>query len=337
MKKLWTLAVGAAALLCAPFSTAGAAPVKIRIGWIVPVANLAPILFAEPGVARHLGTSYTVEPVHFQGTPDMITALAVGDLDIGVLGFSSLNLAVQNAGMTDLRIVSDEFEDGVDDYATNEFRVAKDSPIKSVKDLKGKVLAINSTGSAVDIALRAMLHRAGLENRRDYTEVEAPFGAMKAMLAQNKVALISAVPPFSEDPELDRNSRVLFTERDAMEGASELGFWVAKSEFVDQNRAALRDFLEDSIRSVRWYLDPKNHDAAVAIASKFAKAPSSLFQPWIFTKKDYYRNPDLLPNLKELQANIDLQRDMGFFSDRIDVSKYTDLTLVKQAAASLGP
>jgi NitT/TauT family transport system substrate-binding protein len=325
----------ALAMVAGWLPSAGAAPLKIRLGWIVPVANMAPTLFAEPGVARHLGSSYTLQPVHFQGTPQMITALAVGDLDIGVLGFSSLNLAVQNAGMNDLRIISDEFEDGVDDYATNQFRVANDGPIKNLADLKGKVVAINATGSAVDIAMRAMLHRSGLEEKRDYTVVEAPFGAMKAMLAQNKVAMISAVPPFSEDPQLMQNSRTLFTEKDAMEGPSALGFWVAKSSFVSQNHAALVDFLEDAIRATRWYLDPKNHDAVVAIASKFTKAPPSLFQSWVFTQKDYYRNPDLLPDLKELQANIDLQRDLGFFKNRIDAAKYTNLALVKEAAGRL--
>ena len=316
-------------------AAASADPLKIRIGWIVPAANLAPILFSEPGVAQHLGKSFVTEPVHFQGTPQMITALAVGDLDIGVLGFSSLNLAVQNAGMTDLRIVSDEFQDGVDGYATNQFRVAKDGPVKTIADLKGKVLATNSRGSAVDIAMRAMLHRAGLEERRDYTVVEAPFGAMKAMLAQNKVAMIAAVPPFSEDPQLKAQSRVLFTERDAMKGPSALGFWVAKQSFAQGNAAAVTDFLEDSIRSTRSYLDPKNHDAAVGIAAKFAKAPPSLFQSYLFTKADYYRNPNLMPDLKEIQSNIDLQQSMGIFKDRIDVSKYTDLSLVQAAAARL--
>lgn len=332
MKKLLSLIMVALAVAAAPFAAVHAAPLKIRIAWIVPVSNIAPILFAEPGIAQHLGKSYTIEPVRFQGTPQMITALAVGDLDVGLLGFSSLNLAVQNAGMTDLRVFAGEFEDGVGDYATNQFRVRSDSPIMKVADLKGKILAINATGSAVDIAMRAMLHKAGLVEKRDYTVVESAFGTMKPMLAQQKVSLISAVPPFSEDQELKKNSRVLFTEKDAMGGPSALGIWVAKQSFLEKNHAAILDFLEDAMRATRWYLDPKNHDAAVKIASNFSKAPPSLFNSWLFTKSDYYRNPDLLPNLKELQANVDLQRDLGFFKQRIDVSQYADLTLAQEAA-----
>ena len=47
---------------------------------------------------------------------------------------------------------------------------------------------------------------------------------------------------------------------------------------------------------------------------------------------DYYRDPNLLPNLKALQANIRLQRELGFLKASIDVKKYADLSLVQEAA-----
>ena len=104
--------------------------------------------------------------------------------------------------MDDLRVISDEIQDGVAGHGTNEFMVLKDGPVKTVADLKGKVLATNAMGSAVDIAMRAMLRKSGLEANKDYTIVEAPFPAMRAMLAEKKADLISAVPPFSLDPDL---------------------------------------------------------------------------------------------------------------------------------------
>ena len=121
-----------------------------------------------------------LEPVRFQGTPPMITALAVNEIDVGLLGFTTMGLAIQNAGMDDLRIFANEFADGAHDHHSNEFMVRADSGIKSVADLKGKVLATNAAGSAVDVAMRAMLNKAGLVDKRDYTVVEAGFGAMKA-------------------------------------------------------------------------------------------------------------------------------------------------------------
>ena len=132
----------------------------------------------------------------------MITALGAGELDIANLTYSTLPIAIQNAGMDDLRVIADEFQDGNKGYYSNEFMVLKDGPIKKVEDLKGKVVATNAAGSAVDIAMRAMLRKHGLEDKRDYTVVEAPFPTMRAMLAEKKVDMVPAVLPFSLDPEL---------------------------------------------------------------------------------------------------------------------------------------
>src|SRR5665213_574565 len=120
-------------------------------------------------LALHMGQSYTLEPVLYRGTPPMITALANGELEIADLAYSSLGIAIQNAGLDDLRVISDEFQDGVPGYYSNEFFVLKDGPIKKVEDLKGKVVATNAAGSGVDIASRAMLRKHGLEDKRDYT------------------------------------------------------------------------------------------------------------------------------------------------------------------------
>src|SRR5581483_6487629 len=121
-------------------------------------------------------------------TPPMITAIANNELEIGNLAYSTLPIAIENAGMDDIRVIADDFQDGVDGYHSNDFDVLADGPIKKVEDLKGKVVAINAAGSAVDVSMRAMLHRHGLDANRDYTVVEAPFPAMRAMLAEKKVA-----------------------------------------------------------------------------------------------------------------------------------------------------
>ena len=107
--------------------------------------------------------------------------------------------------LDDLRVISDEFQDGVEGYYTNEFYVLKDGPIQKPADLKGKVVATNAAGSAIDIGSRAMLKKAGLEDKRDYTVVEAPFPTMRAMLTDKKADLIPAVLPFSLDPALKQD------------------------------------------------------------------------------------------------------------------------------------
>jgi len=308
-------------------------PVKIRGAWVAPVANWASILLEKKELARHLGKSYVFEPVRYAGTPPMVTALANNELEVSNLAYSTLAIAIRNAGMDDLRVIADEFRDGVEGWYSQEYMVLADGPIKKVEDLKGKVVATNAAGSAVDVATRAMLRKFGLEDKRDYTVVEAPFPTLRAMLAEKKVDLIPAVLPFSLDPELRKISRTLFIQRDAI-GVTQMIVWAARKPFIDKNRAALVDFMEDSLRIVRWYLDPKNHDEVMQIAARVTKQPPERFD-WIFTKKDAYRDPNMLPDLAALQRNVDMTRDLGFVRGAVDVKKYTDLSLVEEAAKRL--
>ena len=318
--------------------TAIAQPVKIRVAYVVPVANWASILFEKPGLAKHSGKSYAFEAVRFQGTPQMITAIANNELEIADLAFASLAIAVQNAGMDDLRVIADEFQDGVPGYYTDEFFVLKDSPVKTIKDLKGKVVATNVAGSAVDIVMRAMLRKHGLDDRKDVNVIEAAFPNMKATLFAKRADVIPGVIPFSFDPELREKSRVLFTQKEAV-GRTQMTMLVARQGFIEQNRAAMVDFLEDAIRAVRWYLDPKNHKEAVGIAARVSKRPAAGFDKWLFTKAgqngDYYHDESMRPDLKALQASIDLQHKLGLVKASIDVAKHSDLSLVEEAAKRL--
>ena len=308
-------------------------PVKIRTSWVAPVSNWASIVLEKKDLAKHMGKSYTLESIRFAGTPPMMTAIANGELEVANLAYSTFPLAVQNANLDDLRVIADEFQDGVTGYHSNEFSVLKDSPIKKVEDLKGKIIATNAMGSAVDIVSRAMLKKHGMEDKRDYTIVEAPFPTMKAMLKDKKADVVPTVPPFNFDPEMKNISRVLFTSKEAI-GVSQFIIWAARKSFIDKNRAAMVDFLEDMLIIERWFMDPKNHAEVAKIASKVTKAPPERFG-WLFTKQDYYRNPDMLPNLDALQSNINTTHELGFIKATLDVKKYTDLSLAKEAAARL--
>jgi NitT/TauT family transport system substrate-binding protein len=322
--------------LCALALTGAAAaqtPVKIRVSWVAPVSNWASILLEKKDLARHLGKSYTLEPVRFAGTPPMITALATGELEVANLAYSTLALAIQNAGIDDLRIVADEFRDGAPGYYSQEYFVLKDGPIKKAEDLKGKVVATNAVGSAVDVATRAMLRKSNLEDKRDYTVIEAPFPTMRAMLAEKKVDLVPGVLPFSLDPELRKIGTPLFRQSDAI-GVTQMIVWTARKSFTDKNRAAMVDFMEDTLRIVRWYLDPANQKEAAEIAARVTKQPAERFG-WLFSKSDYYRDPNMIPDLDALQRNVDMTRDLGFVKSSLDIKKYTDLTIVEEAAKRL--
>src|ERR1700730_13278322 len=100
---------------------AHAEPLRIRAAWVAPISDLFSIWLDKKDLAVHYGKSYVLESVHYNGTPPMITAMANGELEIAMLAFSPFPIAVVNAGMEDLRVIADEFQDGVEGYYSDEF------------------------------------------------------------------------------------------------------------------------------------------------------------------------------------------------------------------------
>jgi sulfonate transport system substrate-binding protein len=208
--------------------------------------------------------------------------------------------------------------------------VRKDGGPTTVEGLKGKVLATNAEGSIADMAMRFMLRKHGLSDRKDVSIVAYALPNMKATLTEGKVDLITSVLPFYLDPELQRTARTLFTSLDAV-GPTEISMLTASAGFLQKNRAALVDFLEDYVRVLRWYNDPANHDAAVKVIAEFTKLPMERFAGWVFGSQDYYRDPNATVDVDALQNNVDVQHELGFLKEPLNVKSYVDMSLIKEA------
>ena len=320
----------AAVAAMAPAIARAEPPVAIKLGWAITPAQLPPVIFANPGILKHYGRSYTVDLVYFRGSAPQITALASGDLHVAALAFSSFALAIQNAHMNDLRAIGDLYQDGVEGYYSSQYLVRADSPIKTVADLKGHVIATNGFGGAIDMAMRKRLRDEHLEDKRDYTTIEVQFPAMPAMLDEAKVDMAGMVAPFSLDQVRQGRARSLFTIKDAM-GITQTTLLAARAPFIAKNRAAMVDFMEDLQIGTRWLLDPAHREAALTLVSTVTKQPAADFASWAFTHDDYFRDPAVRPNLDALQSNVRLQKELGFLKADVDVARFADLSLVEDA------
>jgi sulfonate transport system substrate-binding protein len=231
-------------------------------------------------------------------------------------------------------MIADVMQDGADGYYTTWWAVRKDGPIRSFEDMKGHRAAVNAKGATTDMQLRASLRKHDVGDN-DFVEVEADFANMFAMAEADKVDVVPVMPQFSHDFDATGKYRALFTTREFMGGSDEVGFWVAKADFIAAHRAALVDMLTDHMAATRWFLDPKNRDAAMAITEAFTKqSPDAV--AYVFTKGDIYRSPDLVPNVKAVQQDIDQAATMNLLPSRIEaVPHYTDLSLVQEAKARL--
>ena len=320
------------AALAAP-PAAAQQPVKIRAGWVSTPASLIPLIFAKPGLARHKDKSYAFEPIYY-------AASRCRSRHSPTTNSISLRSAIRAfrwrcrtpASPTCAFWPTDQ--DGAPGYYATPYWVRKDSGINRIEDLKGKVVATNGLGSGVDIIMRSALRQHGLEDKRDYTVIEAPFPTHKAVLKERKADLVVTALPFSYDPEVLDMAKILFDSRTGF-GEVALSFWTARKPFIDRHRAALVDLLEDYVVALRWYLDPANHKEAAQITANFLKRPPASFEGWLFTSKDFYRDRNAVPNLKALQDNVDKVRELGFIRSRLEVAPFGDLSLVEEAVGRL--
>ncbi|HUZ74576.1 MAG TPA: ABC transporter substrate-binding protein [Stellaceae bacterium] len=328
--KLW-VAMAALIVTTSGITAAHAKPFTINHGWVVWTGDMSPMIFEKRDILKDYGKTYTVDPIHFKGTSPQLQALATGQIQIASLAYSSFANGILNAHLTDMRIVADGFQDGVNGYASIQYMVKNGSGIKRIEDLKGKILGINVIGAAVDIGARAALLKHGLVAGRDYTIIESPFAAIGAMLLEGKADVVSMVPPFLYAPQVQKGAHTLFTMKDGM-GSSQMIVLVARESDLQKHRKAYDDFFEDMVRGIHWMLNPANRTAAIAFAAKTGKLPVARLSGWYLTNKDQYRDPNGVPDLAAFQRNVDAQVKFGFLKHSFDAKKYADLSFIKRAA-----
>jgi NitT/TauT family transport system substrate-binding protein len=340
MKKLIILAAFCAVLIGAGIHRASADPVHIRIGWAQVPTQITPLVAAlaktHPELFPNLNRTYTYEPQRFQGSPPQITAFASGEIEVAAFGPSALALAVTNAHL-DPRVVADIAQDGDSHgYYSTWWAVRKDSPIKSLADMKDHTAIVNAKGASTDMFLRETLRKHGVADN-DFTEIEADFTNMLPMLEAGKGDIAPVMAQFNHDFEATGHYRKLFTTTDAVGGDDEVLFWVIKADFIAAHRAAIVDMLTDHMAAVRWFLDPANRNEALALTHDFTKQSLQSLD-YVFTKDDVYRSPDLAPEIPPIQRDIDTAVSMKMLPASIQVAPhYVDLSLIEEAKKRFPP
>lgn len=324
-------ALAALAGMAAVLPGASAEPLKIRQGWVNLTSILTPLVFQKKDLMKHYGVSYVVDPVHFSSSSAQLTALAAGDIDIMVGGPITLAHAIQNARMDDIRVIADGFQDGIKGYFTTRYLARANSGIKTIDDLKGKILTSNGYGGTMDIVIRAAMAEHHMEPRRDFTLVEAGLATQNAMLLQGKVDLISSMPPFTYDPAIKGKTETVFTMEQVM-GPSQMTVIFSRAGFLAKNHAALADYFEDARRGVHWFLDPAHRQEMLDIVARATKQPKERYATYLYTHADYFHDPRLVPNVAAIQHDIDTLHKLGYIKASFDVKKYMDLEFVEKAA-----
>jgi NitT/TauT family transport system substrate-binding protein len=318
-------------------AAAQAEPLKIRADWVASPEKSAAILptvaKAAPGVLRHYGKSYVIEPTQMAGGGVILTAMAGNQTDLSGYTPQMLVLATVQANM-DVRIIGQQLSDGVPGNART-FWWVRGAETQKIEDLKGKTIAINARGANPDAALRMTMNKHGMADGKDYQIVEIRFPAMLPSLLERKVDAAILIPPFYLPAEKNPALKPLFAVDDVF-GPNETITLAVRADYLAKNRAALVDVLEDTMRFRRFITDPRTRPDALKVVSEASKQPAEALGAWVYTSRDYFVAPDCLVDVARLQQNVNDMHKLGIVPATINVTPKVDMSLAREAAARLG-
>ena len=288
----------------------------------------------QKNVLQAYGKDYVVDMTFTRGTPEAATLLAAGQADLASLSppvlATSLAKSILPGGMT---IISDNFQDGRPGYAQNTFFVLDESPIRASRDLKGRKVAINAFGSAVDLALRVQLKKDGIDPRRDLTIVEVAFPNQAAAIREKRVDCGILLQPFMTIETRRGGLRPLFTGGDAL-GPYSVVFQVATNAFLKRHPSAVKAFLADYVHGLRWLYNAANRPKVIELAAALTKSPPDLIDSYFVTERDYYRDPNGCVGVSSIQTPIDAMHSEGLVERPIRIADHLDMSYLPYPCSS---
>jgi len=190
-----------AALALPRLGRAQSAP-KIRIGFWPVAAGLPFFAAVEKGYFKEAGLD--VEALKFAGAQQVMEAMLSGRSDGSANGTGSANLAIGEIAQPGLfKIFATNPSNAK--YVLEEFLVPKDSPVKTMADLKGKRVASGPGIQNVTLA-KTMLERSGAGVM---SVTELPIGQHVAAIAAGQIDAVYTLEPTGTVGRLNGTTRVL--------------------------------------------------------------------------------------------------------------------------------
>src|SRR5713101_762652 len=234
---------GTAGLLGLRAESAAAEPppetTRLRIPWISPRICRSPEWIAEELFRAEGFTEVTY--VMKEGTQGMARALASGEADIG--GQFSAPLILRLEAGDPIVVLAGEH--------TGCFELLTTDRIRSIRDLKGRTVAVPALGSNQHVFLAIMMAYVGLDPRKDINWVNHPADESMKLLAQGKIDAYLGFPPYPQESRAKKIGRVVVNSAvDRPWSQYFCCMLVGNREFVRNNPVATKRALRAILKSV---------------------------------------------------------------------------------------
>jgi sulfonate transport system substrate-binding protein len=203
--------------------------------------------------------------------------------------------------------------------------VKDDAAIKSVADLRGKIVGISAYGAGIYGPFAMHLKRHGLDPEKDIKLVETGFANSESAIRAGRIDAGVLNQPFAARAESKGGLRKLFAISDELKNMVHI-LEVCRKDFTDANPQAVRDYVSDLTRAMDMVT--ANRSDAVGIASKVMKMSPEVIDTFMLTERDFGRSNGGAPDFAAIQNLLDVYRDTGMTARRVDVSDFKHPTIV---------
>ncbi|MBX5437437.1 MAG: sulfonate ABC transporter substrate-binding protein [Alicyclobacillaceae bacterium] len=223
------------------------------------------ILKATGGLDKRLAAlGYHVQWIEFPGGPQLLEALNAGSIDIGHTGEAPPVFA-QAAGVPFVYVAHER-----PSPASEGILVPAGSPIRTLKDLKGKRIALNK-GSNVHYLLVRVLQKAGLKYSDIHPVYMAPADA-RAAFERGSVDAWVIWDPYYAAAETADHARVLVDGRGLVANQE---FYLAQRSFAQSHPDVIRALISEIQTEDAW-IRTHHHQTAELLSPQLGIDVASL-------------------------------------------------------------
>jgi ABC-type nitrate/sulfonate/bicarbonate transport system substrate-binding protein len=299
-------------------SAAHADPVNLRIGYGTAAEEQLWLLIAKPDIGKHYGKRYTIESTRFTGSDKRAQAFEANAIDLASSSANGVIFAAAEG--VQAKIIASFTRESQRGFSTT-FYANAGSPIKTVRDLKGKTIGINGFATSGHLWLKTALEKVGL-SERDVTIVPVSFSGMAESLRSGRIDVGQFPQPF--DALLQRQGKVtrIFSAKDAIPEEEELLVLIGKDAFLKRQAQAIKALLEDLRAATDFYLQKPREARQILLDKKLVRIPPDVF----LDMNDYYRDPTMRVDVATLDRMQKYQVDAGFQKKVTDVRQLVDMS-----------
>ena len=226
---------------------------------VIPVDGMAEVYYArEMGFFKKAGLNVEIAPI--TNGAAIISAVVSGAADIGGSNVSSIAIAYKQH--IPLTIVGTGVVYNTA-APTSICMVAKNSPLRSAKDLNGKIVGTNGLRNIAEFAPRAWIDKNGGDSST-VKFVELPFSDMGTALTEGRIDAAVVIEPFI--PDAMAGGRLLSNCFDGVASRYALTGFFAASDWAKSHPSIVARF-QDVMRATAIWAK-SNHAASAAILAK---------------------------------------------------------------------